>query len=345
MQRRQFITASVAWPAAGLCSTPRTSVPAPCPAATQQTLMAGGTAFGTTITLSAPVAADASASERRHVTESLRQAVRETQRIDAIMSLYRSDSELSRLNRTGILRDPDPHLLANLCFALRLADLTGGAFDPTVQPLWDVFSAAAGRGKLPGAAAIASARSKVDHRRVRVEADAILLGIPGMALTLNAVAQGYACDVVRAMLKRDGIPAALIDTGEFGSIGRASDGAAWRLGIQSPRLPDQMDAIVRLDGRVVATSGDYATAFSPDFRYHHIFDPATGVSPPGWSSTVVLAPSGLVADGLSTALMVVDESRGKALLREFAQTDAIWIDKAQRLTHSSGIALTDQRHA
>jgi thiamine biosynthesis lipoprotein len=88
---------------------------------------------------------------------------------------------------------------------------------------------------------------------------------------------------------------------------------------------------------VLSTSGDYATTFTADFRYHHIFDPRTGVSPPAYASTIVLAASGLVADGLSTALMVLDRAAGGQLLRAFPGSDALWIDKNARLESTPGV--------
>jgi thiamine biosynthesis lipoprotein len=109
------------------------------------------------------------------------------------------------------------------------------------------------------------------------------------------------------------------------------------VGVQHPREHCGLSALIGMDGRVLSTSGDYATTFSSDFRYHHIFDPATGVSPEGYSSTIVLARSGLIADGLSTALMVVDRAAGGQLLRAFGGSDALWIDKQTRLEATAGV--------
>jgi len=293
------------------------------------------TAFGTTISLSA--LDDGAEHDGERTRAALRCAMQEVQRVDALLSLFRPDSQLSILNRTGALEGAHPHLLRNLDFALRLGTLTRGAFDPTIQPLWELFAQARMQGALPGRAAIAHARRLVDYRAVRIDGDRVRLDRPGAKLTLNSLAQGYAVDVVLDILRARGVHAALIDTGEIGNLGERDALHPWMVGVQHPRDRQGLIARIGMDGRVLSTSGDYATTFSSDFRYHHIFDPATGVSPPQYSSTIVLAPSGLVADGISTALMVLDHAAGSRLLRSFPGSDALWIDKQSQLAYTPGV--------
>jgi thiamine biosynthesis lipoprotein len=297
-----------------------------------------GTAFGTVISLCALGDAQHDAQATR---EALRRAMREVQHIDALLSLHRADSQLSVLNRTGVLDGAHEHVLRNLHFAAQLSDLTSGAFDITVQPLWELFAQARLAGTLPAPQAIARTRQLVDYRAVRIEADRVRLDRPGARITLNSLAQGYAVDVVLQILREEGLNAALIDTGEIGNLGTRTAAQPWTVGVQHPRERRGLSALIGMDGRVLSTSGDYATAFTSDFRYHHIFDPATGVSPTAYSSTVVLARSGLIADGLSTALMVIDRAAGAALLRAFAGADAIWMDKQARLEATAGVPLRE----
>ena len=291
------------------------------------------TAFGTTVSISA-LAPEGAAEDTR---QALHLALQEVQRIDALLSLFRHDSQLSQLNRTGRLDGAHPHLLRNLEFALELGALTAGAFDITVQPLWELFAQAQAQGRLPGRKDIAQTRRRVDYRAVRIDGDRVLLEQSGTRVTLNSLAQGYAVDVVLDILRRAGVDAALIDTGEIGNLGRRAPTQPWTLGVQHPRDRTAFLARLGMDGRVVSTSGDYATTFTSDFRYHHIFDPAAGVSPHAFSSTLVLAATGLVADGISTALMVLDRAAGSALVRRYAGADAIWIDKQARLSATAGV--------
>jgi thiamine biosynthesis lipoprotein len=94
-----------------------------------------------------------------------------------------------------------------------------------------------------------------------------------------------------------------------------------------------------MDGRFLATSGDYATSFTEDFAHHHIFDPRTGDSPGEFSSVVVAAGSGMEADGLTKPMMVLERSRALALLSQFPGSGAAWIDKSARIVESHSLFL------
>ncbi|ACA17999.1 ApbE family lipoprotein [Methylobacterium sp. 4-46] len=286
-----------------------------------RTASRAGLAFGTTVslTLAGP---DAAALEA-----ALAEGFAEIRAVERAASLFRADSALSRLNREGRLDGADPHLLALARFALDLAAASAGAFDPTVQPLWQAWAEAAARGARPTPAALARAGALVDWREVRIDGHSLRLLRPGAALTLNGIAQGYAADRVMAALARRGVRDALIDTGELGAAGHRADGSAWRLGIAHPRRARTLAATVAPFAGFAATSGDYATAFTPDFRHHHIVDPATRASPPDLASVTVLAPSGLLADGLSTAAMVLGETGARALLARYSGCSGHFIAK------------------
>jgi thiamine biosynthesis lipoprotein len=251
------------------------------------------------------------------------------------MSLYRPGSELSRLNRHGSLSRPHPHLLAVLRRALLMAEESGGAFDPTVQPLWSLHAEAVRSGSTAEAAAIEAARRRVDWRRVTVSEEEVVLG-EGTEVTLNGIAQGFAADRVAAVLAGHGIRHALIDTGELLGLGRKEGGAPWRVGIQHPRRDDAYLTLLDLDGRSLATSGDYATALNADRSLNHIFDPATGRSPPHFSSVTVAAPAGMEADALSTAIFVLGPERGLELVRRSPGTDALLVLKDGDVLSTSG---------
>lgn len=267
----------------------------------------------------------------------LADAFRELETIEEAMSLYRPGSELSRLNRHGSLSHPHPHLLTVLRGALRMAEETGGAFDPTVQPLWRLHAEAARAGGAADAAAVEAARRRVDWRRVTVFDEAIQLG-EGTEVTLNGIAQGFAADRVAAVLARQGVRHALIDTGELLSLGRKEHGTPWRVGIQHPRQADAYLALLDLDGRSLATSGDYSTTFSDDRALNHIFDPATGRSPPHFSSVTVAAPSSMESDALSTAIFVLGPGGGLDLVRRSPGADALLILKDGRRLSTPGFS-------
>lgn len=266
-----------------------------------------GLAFGTTVALTA------AGTDAATVEDALGAGFAAMRTIEAAASLFRTDAALVRLNRAGLLEAPPEDLLTLLRFALDLAARTDGAFDPTVQPLWPVWSAAAARGTRPTGDAIARAVATIGWRRVHLGSDRIDLE-PGTALTLNAVIQGHAADRVMAAFRTHGITDAFIDTGEFGASGTHPDGTPWRLGIADPRRPQAVADVIAPFTGFAATSGDYHMSFSPDGADHHIFDPATGRSPTQLASVTVTAPTGLLADGLSTACMVLGSTAGTRLI-------------------------------
>lgn len=254
-------------------------------------------------------------------------AIGQARRIDALMSLYRDDSQVAELNRRGVLHQPDPDLVTVLKKARELSQLTGGAFDITVQPLWRTWSEAAARGALPADDARRAAMALVDWRRLAFDDRHVALLAPGMAITLNGIAQGYASDLALAAVKARGVTDALLDTGEFAAEGEKAAHRPWVVGVRDPRRADAFSGLLPMQGRCVATSGDYETTFTPDFVHHHILDPMTGDSPPALASVTVVAPTGLDADGLSTALMVLGPKKAMALAAKLDHVDVLLVAK------------------
>lgn len=260
--------------------------------------------------------------------------------VDRLMSIYSPASQVFQLNRDGVLEHPDPHLLVVLCQARALSELTRGAFDITVQPLWKAFRVAADDSTLPSSELRREAASRVGRHRIVFNEERVELRKAGMAVTLNGLAQGYAADLAMAAVRARGIDNALLDTGEFSAHGANGARQPWTLGVMDPRDADALAATLRMDGRCVATSGDYASTFTPDFMQHHIFDPATGNSPQELASVTVLAPSALLADGLSTAFMVMGARKSHALAARLDGVDLMTINKRGVVWKSQGFPAT-----
>jgi FAD:protein FMN transferase len=254
----------------------------------------------------------------------------ELELVEQVMSIYRPHSQLCQLNREGVVNDPHSYLVEVLQASHQMAERSAGAFDVTVQPLWNLYDVAKGNGQLPSASAVATAKTKIDWRSVDVCEGRISLRRKGSAITLNGIAQGFAADRALAALRQHDVRHALVDTGELGSRGVKADGRAWSVGIQHPRDEDAFVAIAKLDGRCLATSGDYATTFSADRANNHLFDPRTGRSPSELSSVSIATPTGMQADALSTAVFVLGAERGLELIRTTADTDALLVLKDGR---------------
>lgn len=256
--------------------------------------------------------------------------------VEAHMSLFDPNSALSRLNRDGVLLDPHPDLFKILRLAQSVSARSHGAFDVTVQPLWQVFEAAQRHAALPTQAAVLQARASVGWQALEIAPRRIRFMKPGMAVSLNGIAQGYAADLVRRQLQANGIEHALINTGEWAALGRPDAQHGWTLGIASPRDERRLIASLRMDGRSIATSADNQTTFSNDLRHHHIFDPHTGYSPPDLASVTVAAHSCALADAL-TKVMFVAGPQQALILAKVWQVDVLLVDKAGQWQATPGL--------
>ncbi|MDT8343807.1 MAG: FAD:protein FMN transferase [Thermohalobaculum sp.] len=227
----------------------------------------------------------------------------EIARLEDIFSLYRPGSALSRLNRDGHLAAPPAELVALLSLCGALNGATGGAFDPTVQPLWAAHAGAAAEGRTATAAEIAAARALTGWAGVGIDPARIALARPGMALTLNGIAQGAIADRVADLLAAQGLTDVLVDMGEIVGLGHRPDGTPWQAGIIDPE--GALMGRAGLSGRALATSAPMGTVLDPAGRVGHIFDPRTGAAAAGWRVVSVSAPRAALADGLSTAFALM----------------------------------------
>lgn len=251
----------------------------------------------------------------------------EIDRFEGIFSLYRQDSEISRLNASGRLLKPSPELREVVEETQRLGELSGGAFDISVQPLWRLYEAHFwSRNDIQrdiAARARDVAHAVVDFRQIDSGAAAIAFARSGMAITLNSIAQGYITDAIADMLRNEGFERAVVNLGEYRTIGRHPDGRPWSIGIRDARDVGRIDRMVALEDQALAVSGGYGTTFEASGRFHHIFDPRTGASANNLADVAVIGPSATAADGLATAIFVAGEAFAPTLLAAYPQMRAM----------------------
>lgn len=233
----------------------------------------------------------------------------EAARLEGVFSLYRADSAIRRLNRDGHLAHPPFDLVRLLATARQFGRLTRGAFDPTVQSLWELYAAHFSSPDAdpdgPNPAALRHALQRVDYRAIDIGASRISFAKPGMAITLNGIAQGYITDRVVDLLRANGIGRTLVDMGEIRALGRRPDGNIWSVGLADPVSPGHVAMTLALENRAVATSGGYGFQFDPAGRFNHLFDPRSGRSSHRFRSVSVVADTATTADALSTAFSVM----------------------------------------
>jgi FAD:protein FMN transferase len=241
----------------------------------------------------------------------------EIDRLERIFSLQRRDSALATLNREGRLHRPPPELVLVLEAAERVAGLTGGAFDATVQPLWrlyaDHFAAPGADPAGPPPRAVERAARLVGRGVVEAAPGAARLARPGAMVTLNGIAQGFIADRLAALLRGEGAASVLLDVGEIATVGPGPGGADWRVraGPAGPSL--------HLAEGAVATSSPSALAFDPRRRFPHLLDPSTARPAAAAARVTVVADSAMTADALSTALAVRPGALGPELRRHVRQ--------------------------
>ncbi len=256
----------------------------------------------------------------------IQRALAEIARLEAVFSLYRRDSALSRLNREGLLAQPPLDLVRLLSEARAVSELTDGAFDVTVQPLWRLYAAhfenrdADPNG--PSEAARAEALALVDYRGVTLASDSIRLARAGMALTLNGIAQGYVTDRVADLLRAEGLDSVLIDLGEIRALGDHPEGRPWSVGLKDPGDPKRITRKLELHDLALATSAGSGMPFDPQGRHHHIFDPMSGRSARRYASVSVVSQTATRADALSTAFSNMPPARAEAVCRALPDVTA-----------------------
>jgi len=289
-------------------------------------------AMGTSMTLQL-AHADAAQAER-----ALDGAIADIRHIEDQMSLFRPDSAICQLNRNGYLANAHPDLLEILRTAEHVSNVSQGAFDVTVQPLWLAFDAAKRQGRLPSPAEVRAARQRVGWQGVKIQGNSVRLERAGMGITLNGIAQGFAADKVRARLQAMGIAHALIDAGEWASLGQPARGGDWTLGVANPREAQQLLAGIAMQGACVATSADDQSTFSPDRVNHHILNPQTGYSPTSLASVSVVAPRCVLADALTKVFFMAGWDAALPLAKAW-NVDVLVVDKQGRWRASPGLAL------
>lgn len=242
------------------------------------------------------------------------------------MSTYLADSELSRFNAAdaAVWTPVSDDTLTVIEQSRRLHEITGGAFDPTVGPIVDLwgFGPGGGREEVPSTQRIAAVAETVGLAKVDIRSDerALRKDSAGVRLDLSGVAKGFAVDLIAEHLNDKGISSYLVEVGgELRASGTGPAGRSWRVGIEEPSLAsNDIQHIVDLGREAMATSGNYRIFFEQNGRrYAHIIDPVAGRPVDhDLASVTVVASTTLEADALSTAMLVLGLDKGMALADE-----------------------------
>ena len=240
----------------------------------------------------------------------------EIERLEKIFSLHRGDSALVRLNNSGHLSGPPFELLELLGLCGTIHTATSGLFEPTIQPLWATYAEHYATAHTPSKAAIRRALDRVGWPGVSLSTDLISFARPGMALTLNGIAQGYIADRVVALLRAEGLSDVLVNTGELRALGGHPDGGGWPVSLHDGK--HRQEAVTDLRDMALASSAPLGTAFDAAGRVGHILHPITGQPAEiDWRLISLTGPSAALVDALSTAMCLMTRAEINSVLETF----------------------------
>jgi FAD:protein FMN transferase len=261
--------------------------------------------------------------DKEFLAEVVREVFDEIDQLDAQMSNYKPQSELSGINRDAA-RHPvlvEPKLFGLIQDSLRTSQETDGAFDITVGPLLKVWGFFRGQGRIPSDSELASVMRRIGYRHVKLDSERreIWFNTPGVELDLGAIAKGYALDRAVELLRSEGISSALISSGTSSicALGAPPGETGWKISIRDPFDAKRVADTVRIKNYSLSVSGDYEKFFKLQGRiYSHIFSPKTGRPVENMLSTAVLAPLGETSDSLSTSFYVMGPKRTESYLAQ-----------------------------
>lgn len=263
------------------------------------------------------------------------------EKYDTMFSATNTDSELYKLNHANGQPFTVSSETANLIQeGIHYSELSGGAFDLTIEPVSALWDFKADKPTVPSSDAIAQAVSHVDYTKVDIQDNTVTLEDPEAGIDLGAIAKGYIADQVKTYLKKQGIKHAIINLGgNVDVIGTKPDGSKYNIGIQKP-FDESGEAItsVQLKDQTVVTSGIYERYFKKNGKlYHHILDPRTGYPcENNLYSVSIITDSSTKADALSTTCFLLGYEKGMELIQSTDGVEAIFITDDEKV-HKIGI--------
>ena len=270
----------------------------------------------------------------------LEEVFNEAARIDRLMSTYKDESEISKINREAAER-PVPaseELFSLIQRSLDISVLTRGAFDITYDSVGQHYDFR--KHQRPDDKTVTAERAFINYRLVRLDevAGTVFFGREGVRINLGGIAKGYVVERGVDILRLRGIRHAIVTAGGDTRLLGDRRGRPWIVGIRDPREEGEVAISLPLEGEAISTSGDYERFFDEDgIRYHHIIRPSTGAPAEGVHSATVIGPDAVITDALSTSVFVMGVEEGLQLIGTLPDYESIVIDAAGRVYYSDGL--------
>jgi thiamine biosynthesis lipoprotein len=272
------------------------------------------------------------------------EAFDEIARIERLMTTWRDDSDISRLNAAAGVTPVtvSPETLECIERSLEFSRRSHGAFDVTyyaLKGLWKFDQDL--EPKLPDPVELKRRIKLIDYRKLVVDHDkrTLFLQEKGMAVNLGGIAKGYAVDRATAILRKRGFPDAIVQAGGDLMLSGSKSGKPWMAGIRDPRGPrDAYFARARVTDHAFSTAGDYERFFFVGGkRYHHIIDPKTGYPATRARSVTIFAPDATTADGLDDPLLILGPKEGLAIVDAMPGVGAVIVDADNKVHVSKAL--------
>ena len=269
-------------------------------------------------------------------------AVDEINRLDALLSTGKKDSEIGQINANngGQLSEDGAVLMER---SLELYKSTNGAFDVAIYPVMKAWGFTDGNYQVPDADTLKATLELVDPSLIDYDKETSTVSFKkdGVQIDLGGIAKGYTSSRIMDIYKEKGVTSGLVNLGGNAQVfGTKPDGSLWRVAVQSPDSEDEYLGVLETKDKAIITSGGYERYFEKDgVTYHHIIDPSTGYpADNGLISVTIVSADGTLADGLSTSLFVMGKDKAidywKAHSDEF---DMILLTDDEKLYVSEGI--------
>jgi FAD:protein FMN transferase len=264
----------------------------------------------------------------KQASAAIDKAFAEIVRLDAMMSNYKPESDLSRLNREGHFHPVKvpPELYRVIEESVKYSRLSGGKFDITVAPLVDMWKAALRGNRVASEAEQEKLRACVGYEKIElIPLDMVEFHSPCMRIDLGSIGKGYAVDRAVEVLRANGIENALVDAGQSSiyGMGAPPGQTAWEVHLCDPSK--RVDPTVMLNENSVSTSEQTPLSLLGNETAGHIIDPANGKPLETKYALSIVAKTGTSSDALSTTLLLVGPEKGKPLVKEIKDAAAIWV--------------------
>ena len=276
----------------------------------------------------------------------LEEVFQEAARIDRLMSTYRDESEISKINRDAAQGEvvAGDELFGLIRRSLDISVLTRGAFDITYDSVGQHYDFRSRQ--RPDVATIEVEREHIDYQLVKLDqvTSTVRFLEQGVRINLGGIAKGYVVERGIDILRRRGIQNAIVTAGGDSRLLGDRRGRPWMVGIRDPRKDGEVAISVPLVDEAISTSGDYERYFEEGgVRYHHIIRPSTGEPANGVHSATVFGPDAVITDALSTSVFVMGVERGLTLIGSLPDYESIVIDDGGKVFYSDGLMQPDSK--